>query len=117
VCRLGILGCVIPFSTPSLKSGRQEEQGATVEVCGPLEHSTLLRNKLETSQSLGVKRSESRVGCGWKTNRNLPLKGLRPCNSLSGSNSRRQLPNRVSPLTNWCSKSVKFSPSKAWPRW
>jgi antitoxin (DNA-binding transcriptional repressor) of toxin-antitoxin stability system len=45
VCGLGVLGCVIPSRTPSLKSGRLEEQGATVEVCGPVEHSTLLRNK------------------------------------------------------------------------
>jgi hypothetical protein len=45
VCGLRVLGCVIPFRTPSLKRGRLEEGGATVEDCGPLEHSTLLRNK------------------------------------------------------------------------
>ena len=53
----GALGCVILSRTPSLKSSRLEEQSATEEVCGPVEHSTLcgINSPLQLHRSgLGV---------------------------------------------------------------
>ena len=45
VCGLGGFGLRHPIENPVTEGGCQEEQGATVEDCGPAEHSTLLRNK------------------------------------------------------------------------
>jgi hypothetical protein len=61
VCGLGF-GLRHPIQNPVSEEWRLEAQGAIVEVCGPVGHSTLLRNKFRApTGAFQLRKSEGRI--------------------------------------------------------